>query len=137
MFWTEPEFYGPTGGLVAISTALGYLRKAGKFPFNGNPRTTGNGAKAVKEHVKVTHAAIDAKLLKHDTEFIDLGKIQIEQNLLIKSNTTRMAEDRKYHGKRFDEGREQFQKLFDAIGGVRVDVGVLASREKNGRSNDP
>ena len=134
MLWTDPET------IIAILAALGLggggyaLKKYNKLPFGNN--SNGNGAKAIDDHVKSSHVPIDAKLARHDTDFINLGKVQVKQNLLIQANTARMAEDRKYHDKRFDEGRDQFKQIVDSIGDLKVDVGILLSRPKNQRFSD-
>ncbi len=124
MIWTEPEFYGPTGGLATALATLGFLKKTGKFPFNGNSRN-GNGVKAVEKHVKTVHTAIDSKLSEHDAIFKDLGETQVRQNMILENHETRL-----------NDGKKEFKEVQESIHNIDVSLAVLASKSDERRSTD-
>ncbi len=116
MIWTEPEFYGPTGGLATVLATLGFLKKTGKFPFNSNANNNGH---------KAQHKTIDSKLSEHDAIFKDLGETQVRQNMILENHETRL-----------NDGKKEFKEVQKSIHNIDVNLAVLASKSKERRTTD-
>jgi len=123
MTWPDHETIIAILAIFGIGGGVGVAKKFDKLPSFGNK--SNGGDRAMKDHVKTVHAPIDAALSKYALEFIDMGKLQVEQNLLIKSNTERL-----------NSGNERFLKVEAAMHNIDKSLAVLADRSKGKRSSD-